>query len=880
MRFRHSPAFVTLLAATMSLALAAGCSLFAPNDEAVDHQPARAKVHGVQQPSCHNGEQDGDETDVDCGGDECAPCRDGAACDAPTDCASGDCREGTCVAVVCGDGLVRGDELCDGDGEGHGGETETCDLDCTPALCGDGTVNEAAGESCDDGDLDIADDCPDGPGGTCRVATCGDGIVHDRGTGQETGVDCGGSECFACPGELLLSEVAVEGTTAEFIEIHNPSGREVNLSYVFLADFESYYLIGNGTADPGSEGFLVKFPLGASIEAGETLVVSTQSASEFEESYGVAPDFDMAPADIGAPALIGVTGSDSELSDVSGVVVLFTWDGQSSLVSDLDIVLYGNADHAVYKTGVTVGSGTYLPDVDPNGQSFGEAPREGQALIRCDVNEGSEVANGGNGYLDHVETSEDLDETWQLTRYVTPGMANPCLLHGATYGSIGTDALVASAADAAGNVFLGATSSSPTIDMGCGALAQSAAQDGVVAKLTPDGRTCLWATRSTGGSSMSIIGMAVDGAGDVIVAGWYRGDGLSFGGNTLTAAAAADIVVAKLDGTDGSQEWIVAGVGTGWDAARAVAIASDGTNDAFVVGSAGGDSLQLGSTLTNPYPGSRQVIVARLASADGAPVWSDMLPGSAAGSNQARAVAVDGSGDVTVVGYFMSPSINFGGADLTNAGDRDAFVVKLDGGDGHHLWSTAAAGEDTDITEGVAVDGLGNVLITGRFESDSFSWGTPLSNSEPGDGFADTFVTKLSGQSGSHLWSVGSVSPGYDLGLAIATLPDGGLLFTGSFDGANFTMGADGARLVGTGGSDPMLIKLRGTDGSHVFSMSGRGLGTSPSSNDVGTSLAVTPDSTVIWTGQIDAAEMDLDASLTLTNSYPDALDGFLVLVR
>ncbi|EDM76080.1 putative lipoprotein [Plesiocystis pacifica SIR-1] len=53
---------------------------------------------------CDNGEQDGDETDVDCGG-SCAPCDNGGGCMEDTDCASLYCDEGTCAEASCEDGV-------------------------------------------------------------------------------------------------------------------------------------------------------------------------------------------------------------------------------------------------------------------------------------------------------------------------------------------------------------------------------------------------------------------------------------------------------------------------------------------------------------------------------------------------------------------------------------------------------------------------------------------------------------------------------------------------------------------------------------------------------------------------------------------------------
>jgi cysteine-rich repeat protein len=82
---------------------------------------------------------------------------------------------GTCQPAICGDGFRRvGFEECDG----GGADTFACDLDCTTVTCGDGYINSVAGESCDDGNSNITDACPDGPGGTCQLAGCGDGFLR------------------------------------------------------------------------------------------------------------------------------------------------------------------------------------------------------------------------------------------------------------------------------------------------------------------------------------------------------------------------------------------------------------------------------------------------------------------------------------------------------------------------------------------------------------------------------------------------------------------------------------------------------------------------------------------------------------------------------
>ena len=70
-------------------------------------------------------------------------------------------------------------ETCD---DGNSVTTDACpDGDagtCQVAFCGDGYVHEGV-EGCDDADGDTGDDCPDGPSGSCQPATCGDGFVQE-----------------------------------------------------------------------------------------------------------------------------------------------------------------------------------------------------------------------------------------------------------------------------------------------------------------------------------------------------------------------------------------------------------------------------------------------------------------------------------------------------------------------------------------------------------------------------------------------------------------------------------------------------------------------------------------------------------------------------
>jgi len=121
----------------------------------------------------------------------------------------------------------------------------------------------------------------------------------------------------------------------------------------------------------------------------------------------------------------------SKIDNGHGIVVLFRWDGQSDLIDDLDYFRYGNdANDAVDKSGVPVGSSTYLADTADTNQVTATSPGKGKALYRCDTAETTETLTGGNGISGHDETSEDLGYAFRQVDTPTPGMApvqtGPC----------------------------------------------------------------------------------------------------------------------------------------------------------------------------------------------------------------------------------------------------------------------------------------------------------------------------------------------------------------------------------------------------------------------------------------------------------------------
>ena len=82
-------------------------------------------------------------------------------------------------------------------------------------------------------------------------------------------------------------------------------------------------------------------------------------------------------------------------------------------------------------------------------------------------------------------------------------------------------------------------------------------------------------------------------------------------------------------------------------------------------------------------------------------------------NDKAYNIAVDSSGNTYITGYFQS-TVDFGGGDITSAGAGDIFVLKLNSS-GVFQWVKTYGNTNGEQGEDIAVDSSGNVYITGGF---------------------------------------------------------------------------------------------------------------------------------------------------------------------
>ena len=181
----------------------------------------------------------------------------------------------------------------------------------------------------------------------------------------------------------------------------------------------------------------------------------------------------------------------------------------------------------------------------------------------------------------------------------------------------------------------------------------------------------------------------------------------------------------------------------------APAIAVDAQSNVILTGSFMGTLSVGGPSLVSV---GRDIFVARLAP-DGSHLWSKGF-GSSSPTQQtfAGGVAVDATGDIVVAGTFDG-SIDFGGGRIYGNGGREIFLAKLSSSGGHH-WSKGLSSIVTGHVAALAVDGTGNLAVTGIFTSRlDLGGGLLLGNVYSGN----TFVVMYD-PSGAHLWSASGAS--------------------------------------------------------------------------------------------------------------------------
>jgi outer membrane protein assembly factor BamB len=357
------------------------------------------------------------------------------------------------------------------------------------------------------------------------------------------------------------------------------------------------------------------------------------------------------------------------------------------------------------------------------------------------------------------------------------------------------------ALDGSGNIYVSGRSDNT---WGTPIVAHSGFKDAFVAKLNNSG-TLLWNTFMGEGTGYDYgWAIAVDGSGNVYVAGEsYR----SWGTPIIPHTGDLDAFAAKLNNS-GTLQWNTF-MGAAVQADRGYAIDVDGSGNVFV----GGYSYVNWGTPVNPHTGfGYDGFIAKL-NTNGSRLWNTFM-GATVGGDVVQAITVDGSGNIFVAGEsyatWGTPVNPFSG------GTSDAFAAKLDNS-GTLLWHTfMGGGTGMDWGMDIAVDEGGDIFVAGGSQA---TWGTPIF---PYTGSWDAFAAQLN-PDGVRLRHAFMGAADLDIAYGVAIDGVGDVYVTGESEGGwgaplNAHAGGTDVFVTKFSRQDPEIdIKANGSDSTIII---------------------------------------------------------------
>lgn len=386
----------------------------------------------------------------------------------------------------------------------------------------------------------------------------------------------------------------------------------------------------------------------------------------------------------------------------------------------------------------------------------------------------------------------------------------------------------------------------------------------------------VWAKSIGGTGADNSTSIAKDGSDNVFVGGTISGTAdldPSAGTANFTSAGGTDLFIAKYN-SSGAYQWGFIAGSTNSDNVTDVVV--DGSGNIYVTGSFIGtvdfDPSASTANLVSAAATTSDIFIAKY-DANGNYVWAKRVGGST-GNDVGKGIALDGSGNVIISGYFFG-TVDFdpsaATANLVAFGSFDACLAKYDGS-GNYVWAKKLGGTSTDNGGKIAIDGSDNIYMVGLFNGTADMDPSAATANITSNGAQDIFVGKYT-SAGVYTWAFKLGGTTTDQASDICLDAGFNAVITGLFNGTvDFDPGASTSNLVSTGGNEIFVAKYN-SSGSYVWAGSMGG-----TLADIGMGVTTDASSKMYVTGNFTGAA-DFDPSAANFNLHSAGVTDVFIAV-